>query len=582
MANDASIEEIHERALVNTVYVRPPDTMRRLPDMLCPRDELAHPFKLLACTQRRTEWEDIYLNGAPFSTTFVPLRRHLHTLEDAHTRVHLRGVYVVTDRRDMFASVPGSQSTTQEMYEWLVQHGAHLFLITSPLAQRTTHAAHGHGHGLPHVDYFANNNRPRPQSVPLLRTEASTVVTDLPQLIGAECFTLGNGLTLFLALHRVGILRSTRDVLAALRMYFEATDDHPAPTPDAWVGFYQMHVPTPMIAEYPHHYAAHGDPAAHADVVCFLLQKYASHAVFYPESAAEVHFVYCHPLAVMLPWLRPGLFERAEAATPWLQLEPDLHEWVHDMLAPRVRYVPDLTSLLMGVLGHRKTWRWWCAQATTRWQKILRGSGTRMPLLGHVLPVLFHLYEHGSDDMYIPYRRVRALWNQFLDAVDPQRTALPTWLRCYYVKRLLPGRLVHASLQMDPFRYWHPDVPYVFLKDVLGRYQERLGLYDELRVTLYTRHEVTRAILAEVFPDVAPDPEAEREGTVFLMRSLYRLMKTDQPLSPTGRFLEHEVDRVAAQRLLVLKKLEEQPHGRNIVAFLVREHMRDHRMDLIL
>lgn len=580
------VMKYQEFFVMNHVYVVHPG--KRTPDRLCPRDEVAHPSKLAsAVTSVLRHWRSIVVNGHEMFYLRIEYDRQFY--ED----VSSSHMYVAVDPRSgasVFSDAASvSRDSCTDMYNFLKKHHSSQFMATSPVFElKMTNPQ------APNIYY----------SIPVSDTQYPVyivpgVVVEVHDLINQRCYTVCNGLTLFLAMVRARAW-DTRPALEAIRMWrseMEGCISEAADTSGVWQGLYTDH-PIPMIADFPEYYATMYPPAPcsfyrHVAVEDSVpLSQYiddtdapsddseATNAAT-DAATAGITCVYATPITSMFPYFNRSTFRYYNRTfgfsdqTPTVFDTPyELEEGDHQLL--------DIEGMFVSILRSRRAWRWWKRFGHVYLRQAWAAEGKTLGFSVYCYQVLFHLYDTPLYGIRYSRAKVRAIWSMALVLFDTHPADMKVFMNILYVKNI-----IYENFNINR---WHPMPPVAFMKDLLGHYRGSIGWFATQKNKIFTTHTYDRATLMRVFAPYIQVYE-EKENVFSLSCSLYQLIKLDTRGSAFARSV---LDRNMAQKLLCINRIfamntaaDTRPlvdigeHNAYEVGTLLTEYLKSHRGDLI-
>lgn len=525
-------EEIH---LLNQVYIQHP--YEYIPDDICPREEIASPAKLARVVDLAEPiWEDITLffghagnATGQFKKMWMSYGACFHEGLKTPNFVEAIMYHVLCENERLFTAAQHVRvDDSAAIFQWLREWGNEHFVITTPLMMY-----HGHNSDIMFgVSYGLHN-----QTIPLLYSHDT-----FNQLINHNCYTLGNGLILALAMERAGKWRSAA-VCSALRRWLpEYTPNLPA----SFIPFFTQHN-IPHISEYPALYACMGARPCSRDVVQVLKGHFDSSSVIqyfnvfestvYTTSATTASFPYFRtnthgeatpPFNMMYPDINAiyqlhfpqGFFlggDESDTDTdddqnpPPVGMAAGMHQPMSEdsdesdddedpgpPIAPPTgnTWYPDLTGFLMSVLSQRSTWRWWNTRnnASTMIRAFNAEFSDTTTAYNYIFKRLFQFYQSGTgtETLEIPRSRIQTLWRQWIAVCDPNGEAVGQWVTKYVFGRHLRESLRDKLPPIIAFgaplnSLWNPAVPICFLKDLFLLYPDSFPLYKTRSMQMITR-----------------------------------------------------------------------------------------------
>lgn len=476
------------------------------------------------------------------------------------------GFYVLTECPSMFRTLQGvldlcnDSDASQHVSRWLSEWWQTPFLISSlVLGQRKAH------HVMPRP-YFVNNRHPV-QKVPLTSDDILT------QMLGAEGYTVCNGLTLFLAMVRLQLIPPFIACHAIRRIIQQnnGVRELLALVPPSWTNIYLSHT-TPHVSDYPYIYARMGDNPAPACVINLLC---VPEATFIPEMGGD------------------GVGAVTSVTSAILRFTPSEMYWP---IVPAIldddddEYKPDIASFVIGTVRSRKNWKWWCSidkhVVLSRMRAI---AGDVNALLEQWLTPLAFLYATAKEHTpRLPYSRIRGMWMDVLKTYDPDGVSIPGVLRKMMVKDIVTEALVQSNMLVlgSSLR-----MPYALVKDIFDYYKERLGIWKVNSTIVFTNFD-SGAVLRTVFPHAT----LNATGSVRLQQSLFAYFKNAPRRSVYRKFYKRYLESRMLSRLHGIEQgfgmkenlaptLGVRKHvtedNMALIGFLLKEHLRKNRDSLV-
>ncbi len=416
--------------LLNQIYV-PKGLDSHVPLPMCPREEIACPYKLLACTLENISWDPIELHDIPMQRTWITWRKSFY-----EGQVTTLGFYVCVEDPAMFQTIP-IHGTSAEMHAWLTRWRKQYFIITCPVFM--DHHQHGH-------EMFGVGNTYGAFNAPFF-----PLVDLCHQLITIHSYTIGNALTLALALHRTGYW-SHHDLYDALeRAFLCEYMPYIQPVPIPYIPFFVDHV-VPHICDHAKYYAVMGKDPAHSSIYHLLSTVDEPDAE--PPYIEQVHIMaqetslITNPVVASFPFHKPGPNTiRTMFYTPSMD-DDDVACY-------------DLVGFFQSMVRNKRAWKWWIAHRRAIWNLIFeRQEGTMNEKIQYILQALFHIYDTGSKKT-LAYSRVRALWKDLCMQIHTED------IQKWFHRHVQICWLVHHLQQRDVevrMQVFH--CPVAFLKDL--------------------------------------------------------------------------------------------------------------------
>lgn len=540
---------------MNHVYVPHPD--RRVPTRLCPRDEIAHPYKIEdSIFAKYKRWRTIKIEDHPLQYKRIEYDREIY--DD----VSASYFYVVTDNTSVLKDAKLVRAdSADDMFRYLRAHQTTLFLVTTPVfVQRSERA-------LPDSYYVVPADV---LQVPIFIEAGNTVV--LRGMLHTRCYTVCNGMTVFLAMVRAGVwnIREARAAMERWRAHYSVLDVKTGDMSDVWQLLYVTH-PIPMIAEFPIYYATMYPSTPESFFQYLEEEEMTPHAQYMDENHDRCF--YASPVTSMFPHFNRQIFEYYNRATEGLPL---LLETPFGM-DPGDEQNTDIEGFLIAMVRSRRAWRWWKKNGINHLRRAWDLSSDSHAFFSDCLTALFYLYENPYTGIKYPRSRARAIWRSMLLAFDIEVVEVQIYLVIHLVKRLL-------YRAFDPHRF-NPMIPLAFIADILDYYRGQINWFEEHRYKLYTTHDIPNVLL--IFsPYIRLNNERIHEFVLHC--SLYQMLKLDLEYHHAVRFL----DRRVAQKLSYVNHIfgmgmnqqnlvNLSENSAYIVGSILKQYLRDHRNALI-
>jgi hypothetical protein len=473
-----------EMNLINNALIIPPNEYRHC--RYCPREEIAHPQKLETIINNLpAHWEIFNHDNEMFYMTWLPwFKTYTSYGENIFTSLF----HVLTERPAMFTlfrnivnnpryrgpdaepKVITSVDFMRDLNIWLTQWWNCPFLITIPILH--------HSSGV-----FITDNYYPPRRMYL---ENSPPHEYLDLQLTHHSYTVCNGLTLFLAYHRLGIIPASI-AYPILNSFITVNRPHIfQDVTDVWYNLY-YNTPIPHIADFPAFYIIAGPHFAHENILrLFSLETDYQFA----EIVLPTTIVYTSPFITMFPYFNPQHWEYYKAQESWLNtanLDTDMGDIIY----------PDIAGFIHGMLTTKRSWKYW----QCHYEEILFDMSecyiSIEKLIEDLLQTCSYYYKYGS-----PYhnkslkRKIRVMWINILHTLDINQTYIPLILNRYILKYQMCERLINIG---RTGALWMNEMPYNLLKDIFDTYKNRLNIFNELNYVILTEHI---NVLRIIYPDI--------------------------------------------------------------------------------
>ena len=387
-----------EAHFVNRIYVTSPYVPLTQETLLAvPRREIADPEKLTAvAAATATSWGVKSYKASYYYVKKVEWHKPFISFKHGNPVTEGR-FYVLCEKPSVFVD-PTTPCFTDKLTDWLEEWWQTPFLITTSIYSCGT-CEYGIANGrYPHRRIIIDNNS-----------------SELQQLLGGRCYTIANGLTYVLAMHRMGYLK-TLAFESSLRAFIckHHMNDIFQQVTLPWMPFYYGH-PTQHIADFPWYYICMGPRFANHRIVSLLTPW---------EDESFPHLILHNWIA--LTSCRSAVL-------------PAFNRGVWNTVNETFTGTPDIYGYLLAVGCTRSGWKWWLENPELLEQWI------RLGYLHYVLMTSFLLYTNGSDNGQLARGRVHLIWKQLIAIVDRETLSSAV---CLVIKQV-PYRfmqLLHSDL----------------------------------------------------------------------------------------------------------------------------------------
>jgi len=500
-----------ELSILNHVMLMRPEHVMH--GALCPREEVAKPSKIL----RRHTWCDFNdmfksaLVGSPESSCFL---------------------LAPESSLNMWSTIFDIPVSSASIGAWLDENRSKNFIVTYPIINQS----YSYTHRYPYI----------------VRLSEGRIQT----LLVHKSYTICNGLTLALAMHRLGAWpgRVMKQALRAMQHELHVYD----PIDMCWMPYYADHIL--QICDFPAHYALCG--GADLGVIAFLIGDRLSQLQQHIQGGRIKYTTYAATAfsSGVMNW---ELYKMLTRGVSW-PARSQLH--THGDTSE-----PDWAGFARACVGSRGFWRAWQQNASFRTNVLVKLNGcssSQKSVLNLVFPALFVLHEQGFHRA-----RVRGLWKACIVFFGCE-TCVP-WLRAYITRHLVT-ELMSEQFPEDVMRHTMP--PVAFMKDVFGR-----GFrYHEVHEYRFYVRAMTDArakhLLKCNLPITCVDNENAYAVTISLHGTLKRLANQN-----ARTYLNYYVERPALLRLCCMKRIfwgPSAPVDGHIIGDIMREHFKTRREEL--
>lgn len=469
-----------ELPCINNVMVAHP--FKRVPADICPREEIAAPSKLLALAQVTQDGWDAYdIEGIEYQRTWIQMRVKYPSLS---SKIRALGFYGITRHVEMFSSLLDKDT---DIFTWLKEYALKPCIITTPLLTYRTKYQE--------VFYTVSNTFPQ-------ETVQIAPIPDLTdQMLAANAYTICNGLTFALAMHRLGHWDHPTFLLA-LQQWLDATDPLYSEITVELQPLVVQHV-IPQTCDHPYFYACMGKDKASIPVLACLREKYGVLEPFHQQHNNGISIVTNASLQ-MLPYTPLHVFDHVNS----YYYEED------DDDGPTTRM--DLGGLLQALFTQKGLWKRWMMT----YEENLRtydSFGNDDDFIDRCMKRIFMLYNKGSHVRKLCTSRMRQFWLQIMHVLDPNKVRMTRWVHKYvvltYIKEELEKQGVHGV-------FWLPQIPIPFMVDMLAIYKDAWKLFDACTpISIITSY----GNLRDIFPEATVDVNESSSKP-------YRICKVQRPL----------------------------------------------------
>ena len=471
-----------EMNLINNVLIIPPHEYRYC--RYCPREEIAHPLKLKSIVDSALNWDIYRHNMDTFYMTWLPWFRYYKSYnENLHTSL----VHILTEKPSMFSLFKNiiynpdytlanlknksiSANLRNDLNNWLTIWWNCPFLITIPIIHDSRGA-------------FITDNLFPPRRM-YLHNSPSEEYLDLQ--LTHQSYTICNGLTLFLAFHRLGIINAN---IAApiLKNFIDMNRPHIfQDVTDTW---YNLYYGTAIghIADFPSYYISSGPNFAHINVIRLFEADFDYQ---FAQTIVPTTIIYTSPLIAMFPYFNTTNWNYFQSNEIWLNTLNINYE-NGDLL------YPDITGFIHAMLTTKRSWKYWQCNYEEILDNLAQCYISVEKLLEDLIQCCCYYYIYGS-----PYhnkslkKKIRVMWNDIINTLDKTKTILPPIFNRYILKHQMCERLIHVG---RIGALWMNEMPYGLLKDIFNKYINQLNIYTPINYVIITEHiEVLRII----YPDI--------------------------------------------------------------------------------
>lgn len=548
--------------LMNHIYVSHPN--RTIPPRLCPRDEIAHPSKIVDTVfTLYKRWRPIKINDHMIHYKRI---EYDHEFFDDVSSSHL---YVLTDSPSLFKDVKNVRTdSAEDMFSYLQKYQSTLFLITTPIFIHRELQANVH-YVMP-VDAYQH---------PIFIQLGNTV--EVRELLDMECYTICNGMTIFLAMlrSRVWNIRDARIAMERWSTRYNIGDIQTQDMDPIWQFLYMNH-PVPMIAEFPMYYAT---MYPNVPETFYKYLKEEEDTVPLSQwidgtNENQVKCFYASPITSMYPYFNRSTFDYYNPNFKDTDYPTTVLDTPFGLESEDSQQI-DIEGFLIAMVRSRRAWRWWRRNGCTYLRKVWEVIGDSYTFSHQFLYTLFYLYEMPYKNIKYPRSRVRAIWNLVLSLYKIS----PIEIQMYIVTHLVKKR-VYSTFNSSRI---HPTIPLAFMLDLLKHCGKNINWFEVHKYKIYTSQDIP-IVLGLFAPYIHMTNESIHEFS--LRCSLYQLFKLDTEYNHI--FIRHVIDKKIAIKLSYINQIfgmKEDQHNivhlsennAYIVGSLLKEYLYNNRNMII-
>jgi hypothetical protein len=474
-------KEIH---LINNAIFIPLNECRN--NKFYPREEIAHPIKLKNIVEDDTlVWKiHTYMNDT-FYATWLPWFRHYRFYNNT---ISTESIYILTERPALFESfkniIHNYKSNKIEfinkLKDWLSRWWNAPFLVTIPIL------------------YNDGNLYTIENLYPFTKTKLNDYHKEdyLNVLLNNRSYTICNGLTLFLAYHRLGLI-SANIALPILTNFIHRNDPFILQdVTDVWHNIYYG-MAIPHIADFPAYYVCTGPDFAHENIVKLFKPYFDFNFVY--TNIAELFNLYTSPFTAMFPYFNPCIWKQLYEINRWPIMTPNTNDMI----------IPDMSGFIHGMLTTKQSWKYWCNNYNEILLLIKLNYISNEKLVEDLVFICSYFYIYGSHYYTRSIKlKTRKMFNMILNVLDNDKIYIPSIIFRYLLKFQMTDRLRNIGY---PELTLINDIPYGFLKDIFMSYRDVLHPYIKIDYYIISRNiDVIRTI----YPDI--------------ILSQYKLLNNDQ------------------------------------------------------
>ncbi len=531
---------------INTVMVTHP--FKRVPFDICPREEIAAPYKLLATAQRQMQdWDEVEIHDHMYMRTWVQMRTPYPSLS---SKVKSLGFYVATRDPEMFTRFLDVQDTHVDMLHWLRRYGKNPAVVTVPLLNYRTKYQD--------VLYYISNTFP--QRVVLCGQHTDLTI----QMIENNGYTICNGLTLAIAMHRLGFWSTYAFQLAFNEWLREEDTIYTEILPDIQELIVQHAVP--HICDHPYYYSVMGRSKANILVIKMLHNAYEVYEP-YTQVQDENIMVVTNATLQMMPYAPMHVFDYV---THHSLKDEEINVKVHKT---------DLGGLLHALFTQKSIWKRWQKTYRDTLELMMSQSDSPDNFIHQCIRRSFMLYNKGSYAGRLCTSRIRKFWGHLIEVIDPLGV---------HTLKSAHKHIIHAYIHQELEKrgiytqVWLPKVPVAFLVEMLRRFGPKWHIYDApTSITVLTSYPE----IADIF-ETSTQPYNEYHSCV-VQKPLITYMSKMNKNTSIHTFYKMIRQR-AQERLLIMRTAFMRPTLRNVsenegytLWTVLNDYFTDHKESLI-
>lgn len=535
---------------INTVMVTHP--FKRMPFDICPREEIAAPYKLLAVAQTRPQdWDEFEIHGHSYMRVWIQMRTPYPSVS---RKVRSHGFYCATQDPAMFATLLDVEDTHDSMLDWLLRYAKTPAIITTPLfSYRTKYQD---------VMYHISNTFPQ-------RVFVNGEHTDLTQqMLDHNAYTICNGLTLAIAMHRLGFWSSYAFQVAFMDWLREEDTIYTDITPDIQDLLVQHTLP--HICDHPYYYAVMGSCKANINVIKMLHSSYDVYEPFM-QLQDETVMVVTNATLQMMPYAPMDVFDYV---THHSLKDEELDD--NNVAVNKT----DLGGLMHALFTQKGIWKRWQTTYRSTLEYMTSQCESHENFIYQCARRSFVLYSKGSHVGRVYTSRIRKFWGQLIEVVDPTGVHM---LKC--VHKHIIHAYIHQELEKRGVftQVWLPKIPVAFLVEMMRRFGGKWHLYDApTPITILTSYPE----ISDIF-DTASIPFGQFHSCI-VQKPLIMFMSKMRKNTSIHTFYKMIRER-AQDRLRIMRAAFMRPTLRNVsenegytIWTILQDYFTDHKESLVI
>ena len=483
--------------LINNALLIPPNEYRYC--RYCPREEIAHPLKLKSIVDSCAcdlQWQIHRYDMDSFYMIWLPWFRVYKSYDE---NIHTSLFHVLTEKPSMFKIFKKiihnphysksnlKDNNIKELYihelsDWLAKWWNCPFLITIPILHHERGA-------------FITDNLYPPRRT-YLQFLPSQEYLDLQ--LSNQSYTVCNGLTLFLAYHRLNII-TANIAYPILKNFIDINKPHIfQDVTDTWYNLYYNTV-IGHIADFPTFYISSGPDFAHVNILRLFKDDYDFQ---FAEMIIPNNIIYTSPLIAMFPYFSPINWNYFQTTELWLNTL-NINYDNGDVL------FPDIAGFIHAMLTTKRAWKYWQNNHIDILICLSSSYISLEKLIEDLIQACSYYYNYGS-----PYhnrslkKKVRIMWNNIISTLDKTKESIPEIFYRYILKYQMGERLLHIGRTGT---LWMNEIPYSLLKDIFRLYCHELDIYKPVRYVIMTEHI---DVLRIIYPDITMNTNITHTNTI--------------------------------------------------------------------
>jgi hypothetical protein len=434
-----------EANVFNRCFARDPYNF--VPPALAATEEIISPDKMVAALDSLTpDFLIAEIGGAEWWARKAPWR---HSYGDTLATSHF---YFLGDD-DMLET--SKTLADNNIDAWLQTWHANLFIVTCPVMTVDN--------GLRTIPFSTSYGIQNNHSFVYISSEDDL----LEQLIVHNCFTIGSGLILALALTRAGRISRLAMRSAIVRLRQNLFSIIPQNVPAKYNPLFANSA-IPHVCDIPDLFMA-GDPMFNHILSLEEANQPNMETIYILRADPVVTYVTTRAISSF-----PHFDPRHHRGWP-IPDEPLFAIMDSDL---PMRHSPDWYGFVLSVANqkNRALWRWWKQNADCFLELVHKDIKAPQ----QIMFALFHLYNSGHPQIRVCRYRIRRIWQSFL--AWPEIT--PRWLTRILLQRHV--RATHSEIGVDAVVFghlresqWQPAIPIPFFRDMMSHYGDAFPIFEK-------------------------------------------------------------------------------------------------------